>query len=445
MNIDLVNWDRWFRRALLLMAVVLGGLDYWADGGNPWFRSGFVITIAGCVGYFTNFLAIKMLFQPKKGTVLGWRGLVPKNQAQIARSLGESVQAQLLSPDIVLAYIAERQLIERSTAALAEWTDANLQKPEVRREITTVIITLLNQRGPELLTATFDLGEEAAKGIARNPQAIEAYWQRVRAALNDFLQDAENRELVMQSIRRVISQQMPMIADWVDRAIEAYLQQKRGVGRVGLGLKNLLSIDQAAIEQLLIRFVRDGRMADEVLVMLDAIMQSVQHDLASETKQATLQHELEVWIAKISGVSRRHVLPAISEQFGEYLNNEGNWAQIENLLMRFIQWLKDRAHSMLHSSAGQTYLRAAIERAVQQLNVTGLVEQQVMKLDSDELEAMVLNNTGGNLTIIQVLGGVLGLIVGLVQVHLLFAVPLGAAATAVWVAYRLNERRYRDR
>ena len=44
-----------------------------------------------------------------------------------------------------------------------------------------------------------------------------------------------------------------------------------------------------------------------------------------------------------------------------------------------------------------------------------------------------------------VLGGVLGLIVGLVQVHLLFAVPLGAAATAVWVAYRLNERRYRDR
>jgi len=187
MNIDLVNWDRWFRRALLLMAVVLGGLDYWANGGNPWFRSGFVITIAGCVGYFTNFLAIKMLFQPKKGTVLGWRGLVPKNQAQIARSLGESVQAQLLSPDIVLAYIAERQLIERSTAALAEWTDANLQKPEVRREITTVIITLLNQRGPELLTATFDLGEEAAKGIARNPQAIEAYWQRVRAALNDFL------------------------------------------------------------------------------------------------------------------------------------------------------------------------------------------------------------------------------------------------------------------
>lgn len=350
----------------------------------------------------------------------------------------------MLSPDIVLAYIAERQLIERSTAALAEWIDANLQKPEVRREITTVIVTLLNERGPELLTAIFDLGEEGAKGVARNPQSIEAYWQRVRAALNDFLQDAENRELVMHFIRRVLSQQMPMMADWLDRAIEGYLQQKRGVGRVGLGLKSLLSIDQAAIEQLLTRFVQDERIANEVLVMLDAIMQSVQADLASESKQATLQHELEIWIGKISSVSRRHLLPAISEQFGDYLSNEGNWSQVENLLIRFIQWLKDRALSVLHSDTGKTYLRAAIERAVQQLNVTGLVEQQVMKLDSDELEAMVLNNTGGNLTIIQVLGGVLGLIVGLVQVHLFFAVPLGGAAAAVWVAYRLNQRRYRD-
>ncbi|WP_052378385.1 DUF445 family protein [Polycyclovorans algicola] len=444
MTFDMEVWDQRFRRTLLLTAVALGVLDYWAGGANPWFRSGFVITIAGCVGYFTNFLAIKMLFQPKKGQVLGWRGLVPKNQAHIARSLGESVQAQLLSPDIVLAYIAERQLIERSTAALAEWIDANLQKPEVRREITTVIVTLLNERGPELLTAIFDLGEEGAKGVARNPQSIEAYWQRVRAALNDFLQDAENRELVMHFIRRVLSQQMPMMADWLDRAIEGYLQQKRGVGRVGLGLKSLLSIDQAAIEQLLTRFVQDERIANEVLVMLDAIMQSVQADLASESKQATLQHELEIWIGKISSVSRRHLLPAISEQFGDYLSNEANWSQVENLLIRFIQWLKDRALSVLHSDTGKTYLRAAIERAVQQLNVTGLVEQQVMKLDSDELEAMVLNNTGGNLTIIQVLGGVLGLIVGLVQVHLFFAVPLGGAAAAVWVAYRLNQRRYRD-
>jgi len=53
----------------------------------------------------------------------------------------------------------------------------------------------------------------------------------------------------------------------------------------------------------------------------------------------------------------------------------------------------------------------------------------------------VLDNTGGNLTVIQVLGGGLGLIAGTVQVHIAFAVPIGGLLAVVWAAWRLNERR----
>ncbi|WP_420468697.1 DUF445 family protein [Panacagrimonas sp.] len=440
-NLD--AWDRHFRHLLLGAAVLLGGLDWWAEGGNPWLRSAFVIAVAGCVGYFTNFLAIKMLFQPRQGAVLGWRGLIPKNQAEIARSLGESVQSQLLAPDIVLAYIAEHQLIERGSQALIEWVDANLQKPEVRREITAALIGVLNERGAELLKAGFDLGEEAAKGIARNPQVIEVYWQRVRAALTEFLQVAENRQMVTGLIRRALNEQMPTIAGWVDRAIQNYLQQKRAMGRFGLGLKNLLSIDQTAIEQLLGRFVEDAGVADDVLVVFDAVMKSVQADLADDTKQAELQRTLQRWVETVSELSRRHLLPATVEHMGSFLNDETNWTRIEALLVRALEWLKGHAASLLHGPTGQAYLRAAIERAVQQIDVTRLVEQQIMKLDSDDLEKLVLNNTGGNLTIIQTLGGALGLVIGFVQVHLLFALPLGAAAGAVWIAWELNEQRHR--
>ena len=158
MTVNLADWDVHFRRLLLASAILLGVLDWWADGANAWFRSGFVIAIAGCVGYFTNFLAIKMLFQPRRGAVLGWRGLIPKNQAQIAASLGQSVQNQLLAPDIVLAYISERRLIERGSEALVEWIDARLQQPEVRRRITTTLIGVLNERGADLLKAGVPAG-----------------------------------------------------------------------------------------------------------------------------------------------------------------------------------------------------------------------------------------------------------------------------------------------
>lgn len=444
MTVNLADWDVHFRRLLLASAILLGVLDWWAEGANAWFRSGFVIAIAGCVGYFTNFLAIKMLFQPRRGAVLGWRGLIPKNQAQIAASLGQSVQNQLLAPDIVLAYISERRLIERGSEALVEWIDARLQQPEVRRRITTTLIGVLNERGADLLKAGFDLGEEAARGIARKPQVIEVYWQRVRAALNEFLQVAENRQMVTGLIHRALNEQMPTIAQWVDRAIESYLQQKRAVGRLGLGLKNLLSIDQGAIEQLMGRFVEDADVAEDVLVVFDAVMRSVQADLSDDSRQAELQQTLQSWVETVSDLSRRHVLPATVEHLGSYLNDEANWDRIEALLVQGLEWLKPHAAALLQGPTGQTYLRAAIERAVQQINVTRLVEQQIMKLDSDDLEKLVLNNTGGNLTVIQTLGGVLGLVIGFVQVHLLFAIPLGGAAATVWAAWHFNERRHRD-
>jgi len=444
MAFDLAALDRHFRRVLIVAALILAGLDTWTGGSNLWIKSSFVIAIAGLVGYFTNYLAIKMLFQPKRGRVFGWRGLVPSNQPQIARSLGENVQQQLLSPDVILAYIRDRQLIDLGTQNLAAWIDSNLQKPQVRRQITEILIEFLNTRGPALLAGGFDLSENSLKQIARNPKIIGGYWKKIRAELLVFLEGPKNRADAAQLARTLMQQQLPQIATWIDRALEDYLANKRAVGSVGRGLKNLVSLDEHAILEVLQRFTKDPKFTEEFVEMLDAIMDGIQQELTVDAAQNKLIGQLEQWIEWLGDFARKTVMPATIEEFGQYLNDERNWAQIEDLLIRGIQWLKGRALAMLDSSEGQVYLRAGIERAVQRLNVTELVEEQVMKLDTDELEAMVLDNTGGNLTVIQVLGGTLGIIAGTVQVHILFAVPIATLIGLVWIAYSVNERRHRN-
>ncbi len=442
MATDLSALDKHFRRGLIAAAIILGALDTWTGGGNVWIKSGFVIAIAGLVGYFTNYLAIKMLFQPKRGQVFGWRGLVPQNQPQIARSLGENVQQQLLSPDVILAYIRDRELIDLGTRNLAEWLDVNLQKPEVRRRITELLIEFLNARGPQLLASVFDLVEESLKGVARNPQVIEGYWQQIRAELVVFLDSDENRNATAGHARKLIQQHLPQIAAWMDRALEDYLAHKRAVGSLGRGIKNLVSFDQDAIQEVLQRFTEDPEFIDEFIDTLDAVMDGIQKELSADATQNLIVDQLQNWIETLAEFSRKSLLPSTVEQFGNYLNNPENWAQIEETLIRGIQWPKQRTLALLDSSEGQAYVRAGIERAVQRLNVTELVEEQVMQLDTDELEKMVLDNTGGNLTVIQVLGGMLGIIAGSVQVHILFALPIAAMVGVVWIAYALNERRY---
>ena len=443
MQTDLAQWDRNFRWGLLIGALVFGALDYWLGSNNIWARAGFVIMVAGLVGYFTNFLAIKMLFQPKQGQVLGWQGLVPKNKEQIAKSLGESVQEQLLSPDIILEYIRDRNLIERSTESLEAWIDQALHDEDVRRRITVTLVDMANQRGPDFILTSFDNLETRLKDIARDPDAIALWWGEIRDALNVFLQTDDNRQWLGEKAQLLLSQQLPRIATWINTALDDYLRQKSRLGGIGLGLKSAFSIDQATIYQLLERFTKDPEVASELVGMLDALVDAIQQELASEETQSVIQEQLASWIEQVSGKARASLLPAAIERLGVYLNDPENWDQIESILIKTLQTMKTRAMNLINSDSGRAWLRSTIEKAVHKLNVTELVEEQVMGLDTDELEKMVLDNTGGNLTVIQILGGGLGIIAGTVQVHIAFALPLAALVGVVWVAYRWNEYRCR--
>lgn len=59
--------------------------------------------IAALVGWFTNFIAVKMLFHPKEPmNILGvytLQGIFPKNQKKVAENIGKMVAEELLSSD----------------------------------------------------------------------------------------------------------------------------------------------------------------------------------------------------------------------------------------------------------------------------------------------------------------------------------------------------------
>ena len=58
--------------------------------------------IAAIIGWFTNFIAVKMLFHPKEPINLGFmklQGIFPKRQDQLAQKIGDLVANQLFSLD----------------------------------------------------------------------------------------------------------------------------------------------------------------------------------------------------------------------------------------------------------------------------------------------------------------------------------------------------------
>lgn len=74
--------------------------------------------ISALIGWFTNFLAIKMIFRPYKPIIIPFiglklQGIIPKRRLEIARNLGVIIEEQLLSIKDLTPYI-ENNAKERS-------------------------------------------------------------------------------------------------------------------------------------------------------------------------------------------------------------------------------------------------------------------------------------------------------------------------------------------
>ena len=442
MRIELSVIDQWYRWGLIATTLILAVIDLILPTPNVWINGFFIVCMAGIVGYFTNFLAIKMLFQPKKGKVLGWEGLVPKNQAKIAISLGESIQTQLLAPDIILDYIYERNLIEIGIKKIVTWVDGLLKNQKFRNTVTTKLVSLLKEKGPEILSSTFNFSEEALKKIAKNPDEIKKYWELARNKILEYIQNQENREKIATLIIKVIKEEIPRLSKVLNEALEEYLREKKTIGGLGIGIKKLIAFDDDAIQELLEKFTEDPETSDQLLGVLDILVEEFRANLSSSETQEFIASKVEEWVSKAGNYARQNILPTTINKLEEYLDNENNWKQVEEYFFQSVEWIKIKVLDFINSTEGRGFLKAGIEKAIRQLNVTQLVEEQVMKLDTDELEKMILDNTGGNLVVIQFLGGILGMIAGLIQVNIAFSLPVFSLILITWVSHYRNKAKY---
>jgi len=85
----------------------------------------FSIFMGALIGYATNTLAVEMLFRPFSPKFVGrWKlpftpGLIPKEQGRIAESLGELIEQELFSPQI----LSEALDTPEARAAISHWLD----------------------------------------------------------------------------------------------------------------------------------------------------------------------------------------------------------------------------------------------------------------------------------------------------------------------------------
>lgn len=389
------------------------------------------------IGYFTNDVAIQMLFRPYRARYLGQYqipftpGLIPRNQERLAQRISDTIMGSLLTPD-ELQKLARRLLqVERVRAAIEWLLQLGLDQIQDDKEQRTVKILaqilrdLAGESLPRLLKIwtrrpkflegqlsqifdrvllEFQLTEDQAKQVSDWLVDGIVPPEIIRQAAIDFLTD-QNIQVIDNSIREKSSGTYWVVANL-------------------FGLRNTLT--------RLRTFCLDEKEAANKII-------------SELVKALNIRKVLQEWFQNISlqnlpVVTVNQLRSTMIESVRSYIRSKGidlvdglrdtiDWESVATLAIGRLRNSQALTTSlpMLSSDLAvviDRYLERDLEKIVAQvipiLSIDQVIIDRVKSTSPEELESAIQGIVKTELQGIVTLGGVLGFVVGLLQTGVLY-------------------------
>ncbi len=393
--------------------------------------------VAGAIiGYFTNDIAIKMLFRPYKPIYIGKRqlpftpGLIPRNQERLAKRIADTIMGSLLTPGELQTLAARLLQTERVQGAILWLLKLSLDQVQLDKEQKTarilagILRDLLGESLPRLL-----------KVLARREDFLEAQINQIfDQILLDFqLTGDQSRKLsdwLLQVVLPPDVLRQALVDFLTDRNIqiidEGFREKSSGTYWVVanlFGLRNTLTrLRTYCLDE---KDAANARLAELIYSL------SVRERLQQWLQNVSLQNLPVSTVRQLRKTTRETVRSYVQERGAELLKGLGQSIDWDKVAMIILNRLRNSA--AVTTSLGvisqelalilERYLEKDLENIVAQaipiLSIDQLIVDRVNATTPEELESTIQGIVKSELQAIVNLGGILGLIVGLLQTGLL--------------------------
>ncbi|MDB9485580.1 DUF445 family protein [Dolichospermum circinale CS-537/01] len=393
--------------------------------------------LGGLIGYYTNDIAIKMLFRPYKPVyVFGKRvpftpGLIPSNQERLGQNIANAIMKSLLTPE-ELQNLARKLLQPERLQGGVLWLLRLLfeqikddKNPRTTKIVAGILRDLLGESLPRLLRVLarqetfletqinqifdkvlleFQLTEEQSIRLADWLLEIVLPPDRLRQIIIDFLTD-RTIQTIDESFREKTSGTYWVVANL-------------------FGLKNTLTRlrtfcldEKEATNERLQELIKDLKMRDRIQGLLQKL--SLQNLPVGTVRQ----------LRKTIRDNVRQYLQNSGSDLLKELTESADWERISIVLLNRLS-SSPAVNTSLEIVAGdltlilEKYLEKDLEMIVAQtipiLSIDQVIVERVKATSPAELEDAIEGIVRNELQAIVTLGGILGFFVGLLQTGFLF-------------------------
>lgn len=230
-----------------------------------------MLAVTGLVGFGTNYIAIKMLFHPRKRRPLFGQGLIPASKQKIARKLGESISKEIINSDLILKQVKQEGLVRRYMQSFNRSMRETLVLPEFRDDLFRMLEHYLNRmiKSDEFRSSVhafvkgFDF--EGLGGLEGGFLKIYRFMGGDREIADRILEALNSMTLSLDHHEKTLNEYIDRLPDWIesnddfveDVILNTIIFLVERINIKNIITRNLEGFDEMRLEKLLLHSTSD--------------------------------------------------------------------------------------------------------------------------------------------------------------------------------------------
>ena len=374
----------------------------------------FHILLSAAIGYITNYIALQMLFKPFERDGRHWlsictlgywkQGLVPKNKKSIGVEIGRQIETKLLPPE---------KLADEICSAVSNI----LSERKITDDARQLVMRLVDDHRGEIDAFLLEKGEQLLDSI------LEKYI--TRETVRDFLQKTvlprlntphfreKTTEVALAEIERHSAEIVVLLREEIRTMAKNYCEKMSG----GMGLMALMGINPSSMVDKVLdsldwnnveNRLKDKLRSEKTKQYADVLLLQMFRRLDTWLEGGESDEGLDVLGAEIRGGLRekgmillREKVPLLADQL---LGYEPFWTWLDEKLLPTMLPIVER---MIREKGHEVVMG--------KLRLAERVSEAVDRQDTRQFYEMINTLAAQHLGAIQVLGYLLGGIIGALQ------------------------------
>ncbi len=370
------------------------------------------VAIAALIGGMTNYLAIKMLFHPRKPIHIGrWKvwftpGIIPKRKSEIARSLGRVVSDYLVTTEGLTSVLKKPQFKAQIEDKLRQWisrlavNEATLKEWVLQywteEQFDAAVMKWRGwsqhwiERGVAHIWEHKEWGHRPVGQLL--PEWDEARKEKIVEKGVEFITAAIKRELTTKQGEKMLRKLMSQFLDQAGGIFGALAGIFMDEDKMMLKVRGVIMdrLDSAVVQQALETFLNKQITQIENMSLSEILIQMGQENP---------QQRITEWIQGLM-------------KWEQWMDQIGS-KQVKAIVGPREEWLMARVPWVV--AKGLQFAEGKLEQTVQAIQLPQLVQTQVEQFPIERLEDIILSVSGKEFRAITWLGAVLGGFIGLAQ------------------------------